>query len=63
MLGAAQLVAASGESPASLREKVSSPGGTTLAGLAALHERGFGGALEAAVRAATARSRELAGSS
>ncbi len=63
VLGAARLVEASGEPPARLREKVSSPGGTTLAGLAALEERDFRGALLAAVRAATRRSRELAGGS
>jgi pyrroline-5-carboxylate reductase len=61
VLGAAQLVQASGEPPARLREKVSSPGGTTLAGLAALEEGGFRGALLAAVHAATERSKELAG--
>lgn len=57
--GAAATAVESGEAPARLREKVSSKGGTTLAGLAAMEERGFADAVKAAVRAATARSAEL----
>ncbi len=63
VLGAARLIRESGEPPAMLRDRVTSPGGTTVAGLAALHERGFREALLAAVHAASARSRELAGDS
>jgi len=57
--GAARLAIASGEDPAVLRERVSSPGGTTLAGLAALSVAGFREAVLAAVRAATERSKVL----
>lgn len=62
VLGAATLAAAHPDvPPAEWRRRVSSPGGTTLAGLAALESRGFAAAVDAAVRAATARSAELAG--
>jgi pyrroline-5-carboxylate reductase len=57
--GAAQMVLVTGEAPAVLRDRVTSPGGTTLAGLAVLQERRFGDAVEAAVVAATKRSAEL----
>jgi pyrroline-5-carboxylate reductase len=61
--GAAEMVLATGETPAVLRDRVTSPGGTTLAGLKALDENGFGVAVLAAVRAATLRSAELGKSS
>jgi len=57
--GAARMVDESGEHPAVLRERVTSPGGTTIAGLAALESGGLRSALLEAVRAATARSRAL----
>jgi pyrroline-5-carboxylate reductase len=57
--GAAKLALDSDSGPAQLREQVSSPGGTTLAGLAALDEGGFREILARAVAAATRRSVEL----
>ncbi len=59
LYGAGKLLMESGEGPAILRERVTSKGGTTAAGLAALSEKDFAGAIHAAVAAATARSREL----
>lgn len=58
LLGAAELLA-SGSSPADLRAAVTSPGGTTAAGLRALEAAGVRAAFSDAVVAATARSREL----
>ena len=55
----ARLVRESGEHPALLRERVASPGGTTIAGLSALEQGGLRATVLRAVRAATARSREL----
>lgn len=57
--GAAQMVLATGQSPADLRNCVTSPGGTTLAGLAVLEEGGFKQLVASAVAAATRRSVEL----
>jgi pyrroline-5-carboxylate reductase len=59
VFGAAKLLRDTGEAPETLRAKVTSPGGTTAAGLAALDEHGFHAALVAAVRHAAARGREL----
>ena len=57
--GAARMVLEGEDSPAALRDQVTSPGGTTLAGLAALEEGGLRQALADAVAAATRRAREL----
>jgi len=59
VLGAARLLVEQGGSPEALRERVTSPGGTTRAGLDALEASGFAQALAGAVRAATRRSNEL----
>jgi pyrroline-5-carboxylate reductase len=58
LLGSATLLDREGD-PAVLRRRVTSPGGTTAAGIAVLEEHEVSGALGAAVRAATERSREL----
>lgn len=57
--GAAELLFATGNSPAELREQVTSPGGTTLAGLEKLNELEGANAFRAAVESATKRSIEL----
>ncbi len=57
--GAVALAEASGEEPAALRANVTSKGGTTEAGLAALAARDVAAAIDAAVAAATARARAL----
>ena len=50
-----------GEGPAQLRQKVTSPGGTTEAALKVLAEGKFGPLIEAAVKKARDRSKELSG--
>ncbi len=57
--GSAMLVEQSGMHPAELRDQVTSPGGTTIAGVAALEELGLRNALITAVDVATKRSAEL----
>ncbi len=57
--GAAEMVLSSGEHPALLKDRVASPGGTTISGLAALEQGGVRSALISAVEAATRRSIEL----
>lgn len=58
-LGAASMLSATKLSPDELRNQVTSPGGTTLAGLEALKRLDGAGAFRAAVEAATRRSIEL----
>ena len=57
--GAAELVRRTGEHPAVLKDRVASPGGTTLAGLAVLEAAGVRGTLMAAVEQAARRATEL----
>lgn len=59
LLGSARLLAETGEEPAALRAAVTSPGGTTAAGLRALETAGVRSAILDAVMAATERAREM----
>ena len=59
VLGAAAMVLQSGEHPGTLKDRVTSPGGTTIAGLHALENGGMRAAIMNAVAAATERSIEL----
>lgn len=59
LLGGARWVQETGEHPAALKDRVATPGGTTIAGLAALEEAAVRSGLIKAVEAATRRSMEL----
>lgn len=59
LLGAATLLAQGDDGPEALRAAVTSPGGTTAAGLRTLEAHGVRAAFLEAVAAATERSREL----
>ena len=59
LVGSAKLLAESGSSPEALRAQVTSPGGTTAAGLRSLEAAGVRSAFLDAVVAATERSRAL----
>jgi pyrroline-5-carboxylate reductase len=59
LVGASALLAAGDQEPEALRAAVTSPNGTTAAGLAVMEERGLREAIRAGVVAATERSKEL----
>jgi len=59
LLGAARMVLLTGEHPAVLKDRVTSPGGTTIAGLEVLERRAVRGALMEAVKAGAERARAL----
>jgi pyrroline-5-carboxylate reductase len=61
LLGSARLLTERGDTPAALRAAVTSPGGTTAAGVHQLENHGVRAAFLDAVAAATERSRELGG--
>jgi pyrroline-5-carboxylate reductase len=61
LLGAARMLSESAELPEALRAAVTSPGGTTAAGVRVLEQRAVRAAFLDAVLAATERSRELGG--
>ncbi|MEO6065402.1 MAG: pyrroline-5-carboxylate reductase [Lysobacterales bacterium] len=59
-LGAARMAVASDQSPGSLRQRVTSPGGTTAAAIGKFEAGGFDALVSSAVAAATRRGVELA---
>jgi pyrroline-5-carboxylate reductase len=59
MLGSGKFIQQSGESPSTLRQKVTSPGGTTAAALTQFEKGGFGELVRRAIKAAYERAREL----
>lgn len=61
VLGATAMVKATGQHPAELKEQVTSPGGTTAAGLQVFESAAMRAIFTQAVKAATQRSEELSG--
>ena len=59
VLGSVRMAMTTGEHPAALRAMVTSPGGTTIAGLHVMERAGFQGIIMDAVETATRRSQEL----
>lgn len=59
IVGAAKMIQEQDQSPSVLRENVTSPNGTTAAGLEALRKHGGGNAISQAVQHAANRSKEL----
>lgn len=59
LAGTAELILQTGTHPGVLKDQVCSPGGSTIAGVHALEEKGFRSACMDAVRAAYLRTREL----
>lgn len=59
VIGSAKMVAEYNEHPGALRDMVTSPGGTTITGLAELESGGFSGLVMKAVKAAAEKSEEL----
>jgi pyrroline-5-carboxylate reductase len=59
MLGSAKFIERSGEAPAELRKRVTSPGGTTAAALAQFEKGNFSELVRRAVKAAYERAKEL----
>jgi pyrroline-5-carboxylate reductase len=59
LLGSARLLTHGGQEPEALRDQVTSPNGTTFAGLQRMKARDFRGTMRETVLAATARSVEL----
>ena len=59
LLGAAKMVLDTGKHPDQLRDQVTSPAGTTIAGVRVMEQQGVRGALIDAVIAATERSQSL----
>lgn len=60
LLGAAQMLASQNQSATELRQRVTSPGGTTMAGLEVLQAADFAAIMQQAILSAAARSRSLA---
>ncbi len=59
MLGAARMLTENDETPAELRRRVTSPGGTTQAAIETFEAGGFRELVARAIRAATERGRQL----
>lgn len=59
VLGAAKMLRDTGKHPGELKDAVTSPGGTTIAGVVTLEEKGFRDAIISGVRASIEKAREL----